>query len=91
MTIHLALCSLLLFSGRGARHHGWYESEGPFSSSWFDSGCMFMSFYGGFGLFTEFLREGGTRTLMSVRTWLADIISWLLVSGTHLYDVVLEF
>ena len=46
-----------------------------FSSSWFDSGCMFMSFYGGVGLFTEFLREGGTRTLRSVRTWHADIIS----------------
>ena len=26
-------------------------------------------------LFTEFLREGGTRTLKSVRTWHADIIS----------------
>ena len=50
-----------------------------------------MSFCGGSGLFTEFLREGGTRTLMSVRTWHADIISWLLVSGTHLFDVVLEY
>ena len=26
----------------------------------------------------------------SARTWHADIISWLLVSGTHLFDVVLE-
>ena len=38
-----------------------------FSASWFDSGYMFMSFYGGVGLFTEFLHEGGTRTLRSVR------------------------
>ena len=32
-------------SGPDARHHGRYEPEGPFSSSWFDSGYMFMSFY----------------------------------------------
>ena len=41
-----------------------------FSGSWFDSGYMFMSFYGGVGLFTEF-----PRTLRSVRTWHANIIS----------------
>ena len=32
------------------------------------------------GLFTEFLREGGTRTLRSVR-------AWLLVHGRHLFRV----
>ena len=75
VTIHLALYSLLFRQARDARHHGPYEPEGPFSSSWFDSGYMFMSFYGGVGLFMEFLREGGTRTLKSVRTWHADTIS----------------
>ena len=69
-----AVCSSFS-SGPDARHHGWYEPEGPFSSSWFDSGFMFMSFYGGVGCFTDFLRKGGTRTLKSVRTWHADIFS----------------
>ena len=55
VTIHHALCSLLLFSGPDARLLAGMKPEGPFSSSWFDSGCMFMSFYGGLRLFTQFL------------------------------------
>ena len=43
-----------------------------FSASRFDSGYTLTSFYGGAGLFTEFLSQGGTWTLRSVRTWHAD-------------------
>ena len=92
--LYLAVaCSTLLVLEEYSSPIFWEITPGyvVFSASWFDIGYMFMSFYGGVGLFTEFLREGGTRTLRSVRTCHATLFLRLLVSGSHLFDVVLEY